>query len=153
MIASARYTSPTTAVAVTMLDGTEWYTDASLPADTDIRRALADWVAAGGVIAPYVAPAPAVITLTNRQLFFALALAGMITEAEALAAGRTGEVPAAVEAEFAKLPPTDAFLARLTWATMREVRRDHPLIAVMVAANLATDAQVDAVFALGASIT
>jgi hypothetical protein len=97
-------------------------------------------------------PPPAPIVLTSRQLFAALALTGMITQAEALAAGRTGEVPAAVEAVFATLPAQDAFLARLTWATMRDVPRDHPLIAAMVAAGVATAEQVDALFALGASI-
>ncbi|UXQ89164.1 hypothetical protein [Synechococcus phage MinM1] len=152
MISSVRYTSPATAVAITMADGTVWHTDASLPPDTDIRRALAEWLDAGNEPEPYEAAAPPPITLTNRQLFAALALAGLITTEEALAAGRTGEVPAAIEAVFASLPPQDAFLARLTWATMREVPRDHPLIAAMVAAQLATPQQVDALFALGASI-
>jgi len=97
-------------------------------------------------------PPPPPITLTARQLFAALALTGMITEAEALAAGRTGEVLAAVEAVFATLPAQDAFLARLTWATMRDVPRNHPLIGAMIAADVATDEQVDALFALGAAI-
>jgi hypothetical protein len=95
---------------------------------------------------------PAPITLTNRQLFAALALAGFITESEALAAGRAGAVPAAIDAVFASLPAQDAFLARLTWATMREVPRDHPLIGAMSAANLATSEQVDGIFTLGASL-
>lgn len=97
-------------------------------------------------------PAPPPIVLTNRQLFAALALAGLITPAEALAAGRTGEVPAAIDAVFATLPEQDAFLARLTWATMREVPRDNPLIGAMIAAGVATAEQVDALFALGASV-
>jgi hypothetical protein len=96
---------------------------------------------------------PAPIILTNRQLFAALALTGFITEAEALAAGRTGAIPTAIDDVFGELPEQDAFLARLTWATMREVTRDHPLIAAMIAANLATAEQVDAIFTLGASIT
>ena len=95
---------------------------------------------------------PAPIVLTNRQLFAALALTGFITEDEALAAGRTGAVPIAIDDVFAELPAQDAFLARLTWATMREVPRDHPLINAMVGANLATSAQVDAIFTLGASL-
>jgi hypothetical protein len=93
------------------------------------------------------------IVLTNRQLFIALALDHFITEAEALAAARMGTVPAAIEAVFAELPNQDAFAARVTWATMREVARDHPLITIMIAANLATEEQVDAIFTLGASIT
>jgi hypothetical protein len=96
---------------------------------------------------------PAPIILTNRQLFAALALTGFITEAEALAAGRTGAIPTAIDDVFGELPEQDAFLARLTWATMREVTRDHPLITSMIGANLATAEQVDAIFTLGASIT
>jgi hypothetical protein len=118
----------------------------------EIASALGDGLPMEPPPAPLAPPQPLVIILTNRQLFAALAITGMITPAEALAAGRTGEVPAAVEAVFATLPPQDAFLARLTWATMRDVPRDHPLIAAMVAAGVATDEQVDALFALGASI-
>lgn len=95
---------------------------------------------------------PAPVVLTNRQLFAALALTGFISEAEALAAGRMGAVPIAIDEVFAELPVQEAFLARLTWATMREVSRDHPLISAMIAANLATSEQVDAIFALGASL-
>jgi len=102
---------------------------------------------------PPAAPEPLPpIVLTNRQLFAALALTGFITWEEALAAGRTGAVPTAIDDVFAELPEQAANLARLTWATMREVSRDHALIGMMIAANLATAEQVDAVFALGASI-
>lgn len=99
---------------------------------------------------PATSPAP--IILTNRQLFIALALTGFISEAEALAAARMGTVPASIDAVFAELPSQDAFAARVTWATMREVARDHPLITAMIDANLATGEQVDAIFTLGASI-
>jgi hypothetical protein len=100
---------------------------------------------------PPPAPAPPIV-LTNRQLFAALALSGFITWEEALAAGRTGAVPTAIDDVFAELPEQAANLARLTWATMREVSRDHALIGMMIAAKLATAEQVDAIFALGASI-
>jgi hypothetical protein len=69
-----------------------------------------------------------------------------------LAAGRIGAVPTAIDDVFAELPEQAANLARLTWATMREVSRDHALIGMMIAAKLATAEQVDAIFALGASI-
>jgi hypothetical protein len=61
-------------------------------------------------------------------------------------------VPQAVDDVFEEMPQQDAFLARLTWATMREVPRNHPLIGAMIAANLATSDQVDGIFALGASL-
>jgi hypothetical protein len=124
------------------------------PTEHPLVEAIA---AAGGmnaveIISSEGVPQSSAIRITNRQLFAALALTGFITESEALAAGRTGEVPAAIDAVFGVLPEQDAFLARLTWATMREVTRDHPLIGMMIAANLATAEQVDAIFALGASI-
>lgn len=55
-ITSVAYTSTGTAVAIADDDGTTWHDDAGLPADTDLRRALADWIAQGGVIAPYAPP-------------------------------------------------------------------------------------------------
>jgi hypothetical protein len=98
------------------------------------------------------ATSPALIILTNRQLFIALALAGFISEAEALAAARMGTVPAAIEAVFTELPSQDAFAARVTWATMREIPRNHSLITAMIGAGLATGEDVDGIFTLGASI-
>jgi hypothetical protein len=100
---------------------------------------------------PPPAPAPP-IALTKRQLLAALEMTKFINKEEALAAGRFGTVPVAIDDVFAELPEQDAFLARLTWATMREVSRDHTLIGMMIDANLATAEQVDAIFALGASI-
>jgi hypothetical protein len=97
-------------------------------------------------------PPPPPIVLTKRQLLAALEMNKFINKEEALAAGRFGTVPVAIDEVFAELPEQDAFLARLTWATMREVSRDHALIGMMIAAKLATAEQVDAIFALGASI-
>ena len=126
------------------------------PGNADYDKIMA-LVAAGQLTiqdapAPALPPPPPPVVITNRQLFAALALTGFITEAEALAAGRTGAVPAAIDNVFAELPAQEAFLARLTWATMREASRDHALISALVAANLATDGQVDAIFALGAAL-
>lgn len=54
MIKSASYTAATgSTVAITMTDGTVWIDDASLSADTDIRRRLALWISAGNVISPF----------------------------------------------------------------------------------------------------
>jgi hypothetical protein len=122
------------------------------PANTDYAAIMALVAAWQLTIQDAPAPPPPPVVVTNRQLFAALALTGFIAEAEALAAGRTGAVPAMVDAVFASLPAQDAFLARLTWATMREVPRNHPLISAMVDANLATSEQVDGIFALGASL-
>jgi hypothetical protein len=98
------------------------------------------------------APPPVPSAISRRQLLIALTAAGLITEAEALAAARTGEVPAAIDAVFARLPPEQALAARITWATMTVVERAHPLVQALIDANLATAEQVDALFQAAAEL-
>jgi hypothetical protein len=98
------------------------------------------------------APPPVPSAISRRQLLIALAQAGLITEAEALAAARTGEVPAAIDAVFSALPKEQALAARITWATMTVVERNHPLIQAVINANLATAEQVDALFRAAAEL-
>jgi hypothetical protein len=92
------------------------------------------------------APPPVPGAISRRQLLIALAAAGLITEAEALAAAKTGEVPAAIDAAFRGLPPESALAARITWATMTQVERDHPLVQAIIDAQIAPAEQVDALF-------
>jgi len=54
MITAVAYSSAGSHVSVTLDDGAVWADDASLPADTDLRRQLAEWIEAGNVIAPYL---------------------------------------------------------------------------------------------------
>jgi hypothetical protein len=98
------------------------------------------------------APPPVPAAISRRQLLIALAQAKLITEAEALAAAKTGEVPAAIDAVFAALPKEQALAARITWATMTVVERDHPLIQAVINAKLATAEQVDALFRAAAEL-
>jgi hypothetical protein len=98
------------------------------------------------------APSPVPSAISRRQLLIALTAAGLITEAEALAAAKTGEVPAAIDAVFGALPKEQALAARITWATMTVVERDHPLIQAIINANLATAEQVDALFRAAAEL-
>jgi len=98
------------------------------------------------------APPPVPIAISRRQLLLALYGEKLITAEEAIAAAKTGEVPAAIDAAFAQLPPDQALAARVTWASMTEVRRDHPLIEAVIAAGLATAEQVDALFRTAATL-
>jgi hypothetical protein len=98
------------------------------------------------------APAPVPASITRRQLLLALTAAGLMTGEEALAAAMTGAVPASIDAVFAALPAADALAARITWATMAIAERDHPLIAALVAADLATEAALDALFVAAAAL-
>jgi hypothetical protein len=98
------------------------------------------------------APPPVPGAISRRQLLIALAATGLITEAEALAAAKTGEVPAAIDMVFAKLSKEDALAARITWATMTVVERDHPLIQAVIHAKIAPAEQVDALFRAAAKL-
>jgi len=97
-------------------------------------------------------PPPVPDVISRRQLLIALAAAGLITEAEALAAAKTGEVPAAIDAVFAQLPSEQALAARITWATMTQVERMHPLVQAIINANIVTAEQVDTLFRTAAQL-
>jgi hypothetical protein len=90
--------------------------------------------------------------IPQRQLLIALAAAGFISAEEALAAAQTGAVPAAIAGIFDLLPAEQALAARITWATMTEVYREDPLINAIVAAGVASAAQVDELFRVAAGV-
>jgi hypothetical protein len=98
------------------------------------------------------APPPVPSAISRRQFLIALMQAGLITDAEALAAARTGEVPIAIDAMFARFPPEQALDARITWATMTVVERRHSLLDAMVQLGLVTDAGFDALFRQAAEL-
>ncbi|SOR26835.1 conserved protein of unknown function [Methylorubrum extorquens] len=74
----------------------------------------------------WTAPANAI---SDRQFAQALALAGTITEAEALAWAARGDLPAAMEAALTKIPEADGrrFGARMMLAGATTFERSHPL--------------------------
>jgi hypothetical protein len=98
------------------------------------------------------APPPVPAAISRRQLLIALAQANRITEAEALAAAKTGEVPAVIDKVFAALPTEQALAAQITWATMTVVERHHPLIRAVIDAKIAPAEQVDALFRAAAKL-
>jgi hypothetical protein len=92
------------------------------------------------------APPPVPAAVSRRQLLIALTQAKLITEAEALAAAKTGEVPAAIDEVFSLVPKEQALAARITWATMTQIERSHPLLQAVIDAKLVTAEQVDTLF-------
>jgi hypothetical protein len=104
------------------------------------------------ILAVRNAPPPVPSAISRRQLLIALAATGLITEAEALAAAKTGEAPAVIDAVFAKLPKEQALAARITWAAMTVVERDHPLVQAIIDARIAPAEQVDALFRTAAQL-
>jgi hypothetical protein len=118
--------------------------------ETIVRPATPEEEAA--ILAVRNAPPPVPSAISRRQLLIALTAAGLITKAEALAAAKTGDVPAAIDTVFAKLPPEQTLAARITWATMTQVERDHPLVQAIIDAQIASAEQVDALFRAAAKL-
>lgn len=122
-------------MATMMLDGVE------VPLPDGVAISLA---------AAFPEPVPA--SITRRQLILALLAGGFISAAEAEAAATSGAQPAAFAAVLAGLSASDALAARITWATMSVAERSSPLIAALITGGAATDAQVDNLFRVGATL-
>ncbi|MGG5819654.1 hypothetical protein [Falsiroseomonas sp. HW251] len=93
-------------------------------------------------------PPPPPVPASVRLLPFLreAAKCGLISAEDALAAARTGTVPAGFEPFVQQLPPDQAFAARLAWAAMVEVERANPLLAFVAAQSGIADASLDDLF-------
>lgn len=112
-----------------------------------------DAAAVQAIIDAYVPPPPPVPpTLTLRQLLFALVGGGWITQDEALAAAKTGDMPPQLLTLAGQVSDAEAFAIRLTWAAMYTAERSNPLWDMLVAAGVATSEQIDDLFRAGALI-
>lgn len=121
-----------------------------IPDDPD-NRDRAEIDALGIVIEDYVPPPePVPESVSDRQFFQALALGGMISEAEALAAVQTGALPAPIAAIVDAMP--DQFSARMLLSGATIFRRDHPLTAAFGAVSGKSPAEIDELFRLAASL-
>lgn len=93
---------------------------------------------------PPLNPVPQVIS--DRQFYQQLAVAGTITQAEALAAVMTGTIPEVLDTFIQSLPAPDQFTARMLLAGATQFERQHPLVAAVGAAQGLTTAQIDDFF-------
>lgn len=108
------------------------------------RQMIAEWEAAGNVIPAYEPPPePVPSAISDRQFFHILATDGLITEAEALTAVKTGDPPAAFETFIASLPVGDQFTARMLLEGATTFERNHPLTEAFGAMYGMTPEQVD----------
>tara|TARA_R110001606_G_scaffold173924_3_gene320410 strand:- start:1909 stop:2466 length:558 start_codon:yes stop_codon:yes gene_type:complete len=83
--------------------------------------------------------------LYRRDFCIALKRAGILPVAEAIAAAK-GDWPTTFETALSSLTQDEQDEAQIEWASVIEIRRNHPMIAMLgVAAGMA-DAQVDALF-------
>lgn len=97
-------------------------------------------------------PDPVPYVISRRQIMTGLALAGWITEQEALDAIATGARPAAVELVITALPEDQQFHARMKWAGFQEAYRTDPLVIALADAEGKSPADIDEFFRMCAEI-
>lgn len=98
-------------------------------------------------------PPPPVTDVSFWQFMMAAWKLNFITHEEALAAVRSRTMPPAFVTALAGLPEAARLEAELKFAGVTRMLRSDPLFARVVAANIATDEQIDGVFAVAATIT
>jgi hypothetical protein len=88
--------------------------------------------------------------VSGRQFKAALALAGIITEAEMV----SPDLPAVVVPVLAGMGDAERIVARATWPNLREVRGDEPLLMAFAAAHNPPlgQAEIDAIMATARTI-
>lgn len=115
------------------------------PIKSDPRwRDYQAWVKAGNVPLPAIIPEPepdpgpgVPQEVTMRQARLALLQGGILDEAEAV---------------INALPMPQRRQAQIEWEYALSVRRDHPLVLMMIAEGLATEAEVDGLFVSAAGL-
>lgn len=91
-------------------------------------------------------------TISDRQFFQQLAIAGIISQEEALAAVKTGDIPAALSGFIAALDDAARFNAEMLLSGATVFQRNHPLTDAIAAAQGMTPAQVDDFFRAAAAL-
>lgn len=93
---------------------------------------------------PASLPPPVPAQISDRQFFHVLALNNSITQDEALAAVKTGDIPVTLMALVDQLP--DKFGAEMLISGATIFERKHPLTNVLGAAMGYSEAQIDDLF-------
>lgn len=87
------------------------------------------WLAEGNEPDPYVPPPETFPIISDRQFFQALAMTGQITEEEALAAVKTGEIPQVMRNFVESITdPQQQFAVRMLLSGATQFERYHPLV-------------------------
>lgn len=90
--------------------------------------------------------------VSDRQFFHACARAGLITQNEALAAVRTGDLPVMLQDIVDLIPPPYEFDVRMALQGSNEFRRSHPFVE-MIARSLGwSEEQVDDLFRMAGKL-
>ena len=100
---------------------------------------------------PPLPPQP-VTDVSFWQFMMAAWKLNFITHAQALAAVQARVMPPAFAEALSGLPAEKKMEAELKFAGITRMLRSDPLFALVVAANIATDQQIDGVFAVAGAI-
>lgn len=93
------------------------------------------------------------MNISDRQFFQQAAIAGVITQAEALAAVQTGTIPSVLAAIVDSIPDAaQKFAAQMLLAGATEFSRTHPLTDAIGAALTWTPEQIDQFFSAAAQL-
>ena len=95
---------------------------------------------------PSTLPPPVPQTISDRQFFQQLAISQIITEAEALAAVKTGDLPASLQALVDAMPEQARFNAEMLLSGATTFSRNHPLTTALGQAMGYTSDQIDDLF-------
>lgn len=102
---------------------------------------------------PQPAPPPVPSDVSFWQFMMAARDLHFITHEQALAAVQSRIMPPAFADAISDLPQAARQNAELKFAGIQRMLRSDPLFDLVVAANIATNAQIDEVFTVAASIT
>jgi hypothetical protein len=97
-------------------------------------------------------PPPVPAAISDRQFFQQLAVQGVITPDDALAAVKTGELPTALRQLVSAMPPDKQFAATMMIAGATVFERYHPLTIAMGTAYGWTAAQIDVLWRVAAEL-
>ena len=122
-----------------------WLAQGNAPTRIATMDELKDVLIAAGVI-----DVPQ--TISDRQFFQQLAIAKVISQEEALAAVKTGDIPSALSGFIAALPDAARFNAEMLLSGATVFQRDHPLTNAVAMAQGMTADQVDEFFRQAAKL-
>ena len=120
---------------------------------TDTARQRWNGAALEACDPPPPPPPPPPTDVSFWQFMMAAWQLNFITHEEALAAVKSRIMPPAFALAIADLPTEAKLEAELKFAGITRMLRSDPLFGLVVEANIATDEQIDGVFAVAAAIT
>lgn len=113
----------------------EWHdTEQSAPTQAEVDAQLAK------------STVPVPQTISDRQFFQQLAVAGIVSQADALAAVKTGTIPAPLQAIVNAMPTDQQFAAEMIISGATIFQRSHPMTIAIGTAYGWTPDQTDAFF-------